>query len=49
MELRGRNADARIINVAALYGSKGSISGWQIKPDHIAESTQEIFRIVESY
>jgi hypothetical protein len=48
MALRERRAGARIINIAALYGSKGSISGWQIKPDHIAESTQEIVRIIES-
>lgn len=48
-QLEKSDTDARIINVAALYGSKKDASDWVIRPDHIANSTQEIASFIESY
>jgi HAD superfamily hydrolase (TIGR01549 family) len=39
----------RIINVAALYGSKNDASDWAIRPDHVVNSAQEITSFIENY
>jgi len=49
VRLGNRDTGPRIINVAALYGSKNNASDWEIRPDHVVNSAQEIPIFIESY
>jgi len=48
--LAGRNSDARIINIAALYGSEnGATSRWNIQPDHMVNHPRAIVEYIQTY
>lgn len=43
------SSEARVINVAALYGSNEDTSAWAIRPDHVVRTPREISKFVHSY
>jgi len=49
VELRKRKSKARIINVAAFYGSKNDTSLWKVQPDHIVDDPRAIPACIERY
>jgi HAD superfamily hydrolase (TIGR01549 family) len=49
LQLEKSNSGTRIITIAARYGSGSDAGDWDLKPDHIVRSTQEIVDCIESY
>ena len=48
-ELQRNHIDVAVISIGALYGSGNLVSDWSVKPDHKAESVQDIIDIVQIF
>ena len=49
LELQRNHSGVRVMSIGALYGSGNFVSDWSVKPDHKAESVEDIIDIVQTF